>query len=329
MVRTLRANRRDAALHARRRERVVVARMPAPSPCKLVYLDIGTNIGDSIQAFARKQPEKRLGAALQAAGASDWDPRTTCVYGFEPNPRHTSLLHSVQAALSGSFAHLKIFTETAIGGPEQLRQPLWVVQGADSKRGVGAYLSATKPASGSARPITTFSLSSFLRNVCMPRHGASTPVVMRLDIEGVEYDVLPDLITSGLGREMLLTLTLEWHVGAKKQFLGEKERGHMQMLDHRFLQYPFRCGNGVCGDGRVRFANSTLESTLEKSLAFYLHRAGITFADAYFDVPQNAGKRTAIKLRSPQNFTATRERRSRFDGLGARWEGAPEVVTAS
>ena len=34
------------------------------APCSLVYLDLGTNIGDSITDFVKRRPEKRLHETL-------------------------------------------------------------------------------------------------------------------------------------------------------------------------------------------------------------------------------------------------------------------------
>ena len=128
---------------------------------------------------------------------------------------------------------------------------------------------------------------------------------MRMDIEGVEYDTLTDLAVSGIGQSMELYLTLEWHKGAKANALGGRELAFMRMLDHRFGRYPFRCGDGSCGFG-TRVDNSTMEGGLEKFLAFMLHRAGITYADAFFDVSNGR------KALSAQSWEFTRERRARI-----------------
>ena len=55
---------------------------------------------------------------------------------------------------------------------------------------------------------------------------------MRVDVEGVEYDMLSDLATSGIGRELDLYVTLEWHRNSKEQFYAA-ELLHMRMLDAR------------------------------------------------------------------------------------------------
>ena len=149
--------------------------------------------------------------------------------------------------------------------------------------------SAPPPGAKNATPIKTLSLVEWLGDVCAQRHGWRTPVVMRMDVEGTEYDILSDLATSGLGRRMELYVTVEWHRHVKAKFLGSNERAHMTMLDTAFYRHPFRCGDGSCGPSNpnatateiMRLANSSIEGNLEKTLAYMLHRAGITYVDAF------------------------------------------------
>ena len=155
-------------------------------PCELVYLDVGSNIGDSLHAFASRKPEARLRETLKAAGAANYQTATTCAYGFEPNPQHTARLQAMRARLAPKFSNLTVYTETAVGGPEQLAAPMWLVL-AGGKSGVGSHLTTTRPASGRATPVRTVRLSSWLRQFLAPRVGPRVPVVMRVDVEGVEY----------------------------------------------------------------------------------------------------------------------------------------------
>jgi FkbM family methyltransferase len=262
------------------------------------------------------------------------------VYGFEPNPKHTPLLRRLQTKLAGRLSNLTIYTETAVGGPEQLAKPMWLTalpQGSSqfqTQRMTFAALTSTKPADSShAQPVPTLSLSGWLRRVCLPKHGVQTPVVIRMDVEGVEYDVLSDLATSGIGRMMDLYVTVEWHKGSKNVFLGAHQRAHMRMLDDSFLRYAYRCGDGRCTargtsqseeralDERVADAHQkgsfdTLEGGLEKTLAFFLHRAGITYVDAYYAVSAKGAKSPRL-----QEWNATRERRRSFAALANTNDG--------
>ena len=85
--------------------------------------------------------------ALKAAGAASYQTATTCAFGFEPNPQHTARLQATQARLGPKFANLTVYTETAVGGPEQVAAPMWLVLAGGSK-GVGSHLTTTRPVSG-------------------------------------------------------------------------------------------------------------------------------------------------------------------------------------
>ena len=148
--------------------------------CSLVYLDIGSNVGDSIQSFASRRPEARLAATLQAAGHSQYKPKTTCLYGFEPAPQHTARLTALRERLAPAFANITIYTETALGGPEQVAAPMWLAV-AGGRSGVGSHLVSQRPKSGKATPVRTWRLAAWLRDFIAPAHGPDTPIVMRMD----------------------------------------------------------------------------------------------------------------------------------------------------
>lgn len=65
--------------------------------CRIVYLDVGSNKGDSIESFIRHEPQEVAG--LLEALPGGWSPATSCVQGFEPNPRWTARLRQLQARL--------------------------------------------------------------------------------------------------------------------------------------------------------------------------------------------------------------------------------------
>ena len=119
--------------------------------------------------------------------------------------------------------------------------------------------------------------------------------------------MLADLATSGVGRLHPLYLTLEWHRHSKLS--DPAERLLAQRLDGSFNKYPNRCYDGSCnlsvGDA------STLQSSLEKTLAYMLHRAGITYVDQYFDVIN--GRKVPV----PTVWDRTRGRRDALISAGA------------
>ena len=72
-------------------------------------------------------------------------------------------------------------------------------------------------------------------------------------------------------------------------------------------------------------ATATLEGSLEKTLAFMLHRAGITYADALFDLNHTRSKAKGSgpsKIAVPQQWTATQERKQGFAAIdNSSWRG--------
>ena len=316
-----------------------------PPPCNLVYVDLGTNNGGSILDFVHGRAEQRVLEMLRAATDGIWSPtlmETTCIYGFEPNPQHTQRLRDIEATLlrGKAVGNITIYTTTAVGGPEQAAAPMWLVvaSGRGGPANVATHLAVTKPksATGSVTPVRTFCLSDWLRHVCLPRHGSNTPVMMRLDIEGSEYDVLSDLATSGIGRAMNLFVTLEWHPYSPTTH-SRAELAQMAQLDDLFMRYPNRCSGGLCShpvsnnwtqEQESQMQGGSLLLNQRKTLAFMLHRAGITFVDAFYDVLALSyiGKRPSSWNRtlSVRDWNATRVRRAQFLArTSSRVEDAP------
>lgn len=161
--------------------------------CCLVYVDVGTNRGDSIEAFVRRDPAWDVRDALLAA-QSDWQPSTSCIYGFEPNPMFTQNLSALQARLSPQAALLDIATETAIVDSESISEVVLSVDHTRHSEGstiVGAQ-DRKRPGTVSAKAV---SLVTWLR--AASRRHPRIPIVMRFDIEGAEYNVLKSLAVSG------------------------------------------------------------------------------------------------------------------------------------
>ena len=78
----------------------------------------------------------------------------------------------MEARLNPKFANLTVYTETAVGGPEQVAVPMWLVL-AGGNKGVGSHLATTKPTSGLSTPVRTLRLSSWLRDELVPQVGPS------------------------------------------------------------------------------------------------------------------------------------------------------------
>ena len=64
-------------------------------------------MGDSIDDFVNLRPEKRL-VPLLAMAVPRWSPATTCIHGFEPNPRWVKRLQNVTRRLHSRTASLTV-----------------------------------------------------------------------------------------------------------------------------------------------------------------------------------------------------------------------------
>ena len=64
-------------------------------------------MGDSIEDFVNLRPEKRL-VPLLAMALPRWSPATTCIHGFEPNPRWVKRLQNVTRHLQSRTASLTV-----------------------------------------------------------------------------------------------------------------------------------------------------------------------------------------------------------------------------
>ena len=96
------------------------------SSCELVYLDIGSNIGDSLHSFAFHRPAKVL--ALARSSASPHHERPVALYALHPPDfMYVCLLLSLLLALSGHTQLAPLHAATC-----RLRRPEAVVYGRPS-----------------------------------------------------------------------------------------------------------------------------------------------------------------------------------------------------
>ena len=100
--------------------------------------------------------------------------------------------------------------------------------------------------------------------------GSSTPIVMRIDVEGSEYNLLRSLIyrgTPALLERNVLHIAVEWHRYVKHDSLGVKETSWMRELDRNY--------SWIRGTNVMDTRDMLLEDTLEKQLHYWLAAAGV------------------------------------------------------
>jgi hypothetical protein len=251
--------------------------MTAP-PCTLHYVDVGSNRGDSLKQFVAKQPDEQLRRMLDAALPA-WSPQSTCVHAFEPNTRWTRTLESVNRSLAPYVATLNIHLGTAMmtGSATEARlSDKW----SRNKYSEGASVAVGFEGHGKVKVarVKAANMVHFFRTLPWP----SLPIVVRLDVEGMEYKLLRALAVSGLGASRRLFVAVEWHRFLKHRALEGREKALMERFDLSFGHFnrapkalpPKMTGEWGKGDG----ASSVMEN-YEKILAFMLAAANITLAE--------------------------------------------------
>ena len=204
--------------------RAAIANATLLAGCTRIYLDLGSNTGNVLRSLF--EPEAFPRATLQPIFRQYFGQRgaerraSVCAVAFEPNPLHVSRLESIEERFRTQGARLTVLTTTAAStadthnvsfypypdGPKEA--PAW---GATLfKRPDGALNSRT-----SAVPVDTVDLTRWMSTV-LDRAGTDSPtVIMKMDIEGAEFDVATRLLALGVLCR-LRVLLVEFHAQPKK-----------------------------------------------------------------------------------------------------------------
>lgn len=147
---------------------------------KKVFIDGGANIGNSIDLFHSKYPN-----------SSEFE-----IHSFEPNPQLWNKLREYedratlyQKALYKADTVLKFYLGSSLSS--SIRK--------DKNSG---NLRTTNPIQ-----VKAIRLSSFIKTT----FNKDDYIVLKLDIEGAEYDIIPDLLQEGLFDGWVNELYGEWH----------------------------------------------------------------------------------------------------------------------
>jgi hypothetical protein len=167
--------------------------------CTDVYLDLGSNIGVQVRKLYQPRCFPRahvLGLFDQAFGTANSARRqAVCTFGFEPNKNHTSKLEKIQQNLQSKGSAVVFFTNTAVAGKDVKNVTFYTDMEMGKKEwGAGLLQRAkggrrgTRPkiASGNAHVV---GLHTILRQI--KQYGKIGTLVLKMDIEGSEYDAVP------------------------------------------------------------------------------------------------------------------------------------------
>jgi FkbM family methyltransferase len=243
--------------------------------CKLIYMDIGSNRGDSIHAFATGARVEHVAKLLDAVG-SHWTQATSCVLGFEANPRWEKRLEDVKMELRHNVKFIHVSMLALVGVRNVSSVSLTRSSVAFDE---GATVALTKEyTSATAVHVGAANLADWLRNMASSLRMPQIPIVIRMDIEGAEYELLQDLALSGLRRTVQnpIFVGVEWHRHMKDRVLDAGTIATMRRLDNRTRLY-----NRARWDVyNYKLWAARLDENLEKILAYQLLRAGIMTNEA-------------------------------------------------
>lgn len=195
--------------------------------CYHVFLDVGANIGvhGRFLLEPEKYPKSRSSVALFAKEYPDLDNQDVCVFAFEANPKHWPRLrkvseayaamgwryHIVEAAVSDQAGKMTFFHQ----GQEDAKNEEWGFGGA---KDLSSIYSKQASQGKYTEEVVTIRLSDWIKTHIGDRlvpeippsrkssdnNNSTAEVIpppilgMKMDIEGSEYIVIPDLINSGV-----------------------------------------------------------------------------------------------------------------------------------
>lgn len=188
---------------------------------KGLYLDVGSNVGVQIRKLYT--PELFVNASVlhlfdQYFGKGVHG--DVCAVGFEPNPAHTDYLATVNTWFARKGYPAFIFTESAVGQAKGKLPFFSDSKATASQHQWGASLTRYEPAQGensTIHHVDVIDFVAFMTQVVRPvllieerLSGQRPPVVVKVDIEGSEYAIVPGMILSGALCDVDLAF-LEWH----------------------------------------------------------------------------------------------------------------------
>ena len=167
----------------------------------------------------------RVRHAIAAAFGARWDGdlrRQACAVAFEPNPRFTPTLVEMRARAGARLRSVELLTETAAVGTRGSAVAFFQLARRDPSAESSVVHTATPHGKdrSSTTAVRAINFVDWLRNASQVPRYRDVPIIVRLDIEGGEYPVLQDLVTSGLASTLghRLYLAVEWHTHHKKSW---------------------------------------------------------------------------------------------------------------
>jgi FkbM family methyltransferase len=139
-----------------------------------VFLDVGAHVGETVRRFFRERPD-----------AGEYE-----IYAFEPDPEIFKKLFAVVGSIPN--VHCVCAALASAAGTRMLHR-------GKANDGEGSTLITGKQTGGLSGevPVACVNASSWIND----RLGPADHVIVKMNIEGAEYEILPDLVATGaMGR---------------------------------------------------------------------------------------------------------------------------------
>jgi len=223
------------------------------SGCSSIYVDIGSNVGVQIRKLF--EPSKYPGSTIlrefdNLFGLPEIRTKASnetklCAIGFEANPQMVDRLQTIEKAYNANGWKVKFMVPFAVSDVDNKDVTFFV----DGDTGVNQWGSSIMNWQGpnglnprhrknmSAVNVKTLDMARFLEKEIFSVNPKT--VVMKMDIEGSEFIVLPELIRRGhLCREHVTKIYIEWHNRFQPNGTTAKE------------QLMYDIGNQTCQSGK-------------------------------------------------------------------------------
>lgn len=190
--------------------------------CRYVYLDVGTNMGMHVRFLyeADNYPKNKFGKEMfDRFFMKNRHRSDICAFGFEPNAAHVPRLDKLTTYLKKKGMNATFFngavsnvTSTATFYGDE----------ADLNSGVG-FSGITRAGQNAKFTVNTIDLSAFILDKVVKRkippalfpNDPPPTILMKMDIEGYEYFVLPMMLATKALCE-LDVMTIEYHEKRKR-----------------------------------------------------------------------------------------------------------------
>ena len=165
----------------------------ALSGCPATYLDLGSNIGNWIHALFSNTSRNGDLTNVLGAYASRSNREEVCAWGFEPNRAHHERLHAIERRLHKRAQRVHFF-HAAIASSNGAAA-FWSDRAEGANEWGSSLLNYASTMEGKPTATVATVNLTWLLMTHVAAHGTRR-VVMKMDVEGAEYTVLPGAVES-------------------------------------------------------------------------------------------------------------------------------------